>query len=99
MATIDRLENLNPKNLGLAHNGFFSSRGEIKNIFQNSRQCANDVRRYITENKENDEDIAGDLFQLYYIDELAIYSPENILNCCRLLVRRIRELNMNEKLQ
>jgi glyoxylase-like metal-dependent hydrolase (beta-lactamase superfamily II) len=97
MATIDHLENLNPKNLGLAHNGFFSSREEIKNIFQKARQCANDVRNYIIETKKKDEEIAKDLFTFYYTDELAVYSPQNILNCCRLLVRRIRELNTNEK--
>jgi len=99
MATIDRLEKINPVFLGLAHNGFFSSSEEIKNIFQKARQCANDVRDYIIENKKNDEDIAKDLFTFYYTDELAVYSPQNILNCCRLLVRRARELNANANSQ
>jgi glyoxylase-like metal-dependent hydrolase (beta-lactamase superfamily II) len=97
MATIDRLEKISPDYLGLAHNGFFSSSKEIKNIFQKARQCANDVRDYIIENKKNDEEIAKDLFIFYYTDELAIYSPQNILNCCRLLVRRVRELNKNRQ--
>ena len=96
MATIDRLEKLNLKTLGLAHNGFFPSPEEIKNIFQKARKCANDVRDYIIENKKNDDDIAKDLFTFYYTDELAVYSPQNIFNCCRLLVRRVRELNTNE---
>lgn len=99
MATMDRLEKVDPDFLGLAHNGFFSSREDIKNIFQKARQCAGDVRDYIVETKKNDEEIAKDLFTFYYTDELAVYSPQNILNCCRLLVRRVRELNIHKKSQ
>jgi len=97
MATIDRLEKLNPDFLGLAHNGYFSSREDIKNIFQKARQCTSDVRDYIVKTKKKDEEIAKDLFTFYYTDELAVYSPQNILSCCRLLVRRIREFNQDKK--
>jgi 2-aminobenzoylacetyl-CoA thioesterase len=92
LETINRLEKINPDILGLAHNGVFSQREEIKNIFQKARNAANDVRTYIINNKKDDENIAQDLFNFYYTDELAIYSPQNILNCCRLLVRRNREI-------
>jgi glyoxylase-like metal-dependent hydrolase (beta-lactamase superfamily II) len=97
VATMNRLEKFNPDFLGLAHNGFFSSREDIKNIFQIARQCAGDVLDYIVEMKKKDEDIAKDLFTFYYTDELAVYSPQNILSCCRLLVRRVREFNRDEK--
>lgn len=97
MATLARLETMNPDFVGLAHNGFFSAREEIKNIFQKAVQCANDVRDYINQCKKNNDEIAQDLFTFYYTDELAVYSPQNILNCCRLLVRRVRELNKNDK--
>jgi glyoxylase-like metal-dependent hydrolase (beta-lactamase superfamily II) len=90
--TIDRLEKENPKYLGLAHNGFFSEREEIRNIFLKARKGANDVHNYIYDDKRSDAEIAKDLFDFYYTDELAIYSPQNILKCCRLLVRRVREL-------
>ncbi|MFZ3157856.1 MAG: hypothetical protein WA124_10190 [Smithella sp.] len=78
LATIDRLLALNPQILGLAHNGLFSRDEDIKDIFQKSRDAANYVKAYII---NDDRD-----------DELTIYSPENILNCCKLLVRRIKEL-------
>lgn len=91
MKTIDRLEKNNPMILGLAHNGLFSGSKSIEDIFQSAGKSAMDVKNYIIENKRNDEKIARDLFEFYYTDELTIYSPQNILNCCRLLVRRIRQ--------
>ncbi|HOX99373.1 MAG TPA: MBL fold metallo-hydrolase [Smithella sp.] len=93
MATIDRLESFRPKRMGLAHNGFFSTSGAIADIFCLSRKSAQDVRRYIEDCAMDDEDLARSLFGFYYTDELAVYSPDNILNCCRLLVRRVRELH------
>ncbi|KQC07570.1 MAG: hypothetical protein APR62_06295 [Smithella sp. SDB] len=92
MATIDRLSALNPEILGLAHNGLFLKNEDIKDIFQKSRDSANYVKKYIIYDNRDDETTAGNLFKFYYNDELTIYSPGNILNCCRLLVRRVREL-------
>ncbi|MCX5850337.1 MAG: MBL fold metallo-hydrolase [Deltaproteobacteria bacterium] len=91
LTTIDRLEKLAPMVIGLAHNGFYSESKEIREIFQSARKAANDVKTYIINDKRSDDDILQDLFHFYYIDELAIYSPQNILNCCRLLVCRINE--------
>jgi 2-aminobenzoylacetyl-CoA thioesterase len=91
LETIDRLEKLNPLNVGLAHNGFFLERKEIKNIFNTAKKSALDAKAYILKDKRGDEEIASDLFRFYYNDELKIYSSENILNCCRLLVRRIKD--------
>jgi 2-aminobenzoylacetyl-CoA thioesterase len=92
MKTIDRLEKINPMILGLAHNGLFSGSKSIKDIFRNAGKSAMDVKNQIIKNKLDDEKVAKDLFEFYYTDELTIYSPQNILNCCRLLVRRVREL-------
>jgi 2-aminobenzoylacetyl-CoA thioesterase len=92
LETINNLEKLNPLILGLAHNGFFSDSEEIGNIFNMARKSALDVEDYIVNDKRKEEEIAEDLFRFYYNDELKIYSPQNIFNCCRLLVRRIREL-------
>lgn len=93
LETIDRLEKVSPTFLGLAHNGLFSDRKNIASIFLNAKKAASDVRRYISGDKRSDEEIAKDLFGFYYTDELAIYSSQNILSCCRLLVRRVREIN------
>jgi len=90
--TIDRLESIAPDILGLAHHGLITNKKELAKIFSIARGCAHDVRNYVINENRNDEDIAQDLFRFYYTGELAVYSPNNILNCCRLLVRRIREL-------
>jgi len=92
LATIDRLSVLKPTILGLAHNGLFSRNEDIKDILQKSRKAANHVKTYVINDDHDNETIAQNLFRFYYKEELSIYSPENILNCCRLLVRRIREL-------
>ena len=92
LATIDHLAALDPMILGLAHNGLFLKDEEIKETFQKSRETANYVKAYVINDARDDETIARNLFKFYYHDELTIYSPENILTCCRLLVRRIREL-------
>jgi len=92
MATIDHLSALNPEILGLAHNGLFSKDEDIKDIFQKSRDAANYVKKYVINDCCDSETTAKNLFKFYYKDELTVYSPENILNCCRLLVRRVREL-------
>jgi glyoxylase-like metal-dependent hydrolase (beta-lactamase superfamily II) len=90
--TIDRLEKINPAMIGLAHHGFFTQRKEIRDIFKEAVKCMEDVRDYVTGNAGDDDEIAQELFGFYYTDELAVFSPRNILSCCRLLVRRVREL-------
>lgn len=91
MKTLDRLEKIAPDILGLAHHGLIADKKEIAKTFSVARGCAHDVRNYIINDDRNDEDIAQDLFRFYYTGELAVYSSQNILNCCRLLVRRVRE--------
>ncbi|MDI6743127.1 MAG: MBL fold metallo-hydrolase, partial [Smithella sp.] len=93
METMDDLQTLDTDILGLAHNGLFLHRDDIKNIFQKAREDAVNLRKYIIANNENDDDLANRLFELFYMDELSVYSPRNILNCCRLLVKRSQESN------
>ena len=97
MNTIERLVSFEPAMLGLAHNGLFTDKKEIMEIFLKATDEAKGVRDHIFNDWREDEVIAGDLFRRYYHDELAIYSPENIMNCCHLLVRRIRECLPNKK--
>jgi 2-aminobenzoylacetyl-CoA thioesterase len=94
--TIKRIEKLNPAMVGLAHHGFFTGDREIKGVFKEAVKCMEDVRDYIKGSAEDDEEIAKELFGFYYTDELAVFSPQNIMNCCRLLVRRVRELQAGE---
>jgi glyoxylase-like metal-dependent hydrolase (beta-lactamase superfamily II) len=91
LATIDRLEKFHPQKIGLAHNGFFEMTETIREVFRQAKQTAVDVRHHIMQSSSGNEAAAEELFTFYYTDELAVYSPQNIRNCCRLLVRRIRE--------
>lgn len=91
METIDCLQKLDIEILGLGHNGFFINCHEIKNIFLKAKESAVHLRNYILDSNESDDDMTNILFKYFYTDELAVYSPQNILNCCRLLVKRSRE--------
>jgi glyoxylase-like metal-dependent hydrolase (beta-lactamase superfamily II) len=91
MATIRRLGALDPAILGLAHNGFFVQAPAVRKAFQTAITAAESVRDRVQKDKRAEKAIAQDLFRHYYHDELAIFSPENILGCCRLLVHRVRE--------
>lgn len=90
--TIRRLENINPAILGLAHNGLYLNEADVRRAFRDAVLSAEFAQDRILKDKREDEAVARDIFEYYYHDELAVFSPENILGCCRLLVRRVREL-------
>ncbi|MBP7231801.1 MAG: MBL fold metallo-hydrolase [Syntrophaceae bacterium] len=92
LATIDKLAGMDPMILGLGHHGLFCNHLDIENLFGLARQAALDVKNYVLNDNRDANAIAQDLFHFYYCDELAVYSKENIMNCCRLLVRRVREI-------
>jgi glyoxylase-like metal-dependent hydrolase (beta-lactamase superfamily II) len=90
VATINVLESLKPEIIGMAHNGF--TQGSYTRIMlQEARKAAESVMTRIVNDKREDRAIVHDLFSYYYHDELTLYTMENILVCCRLLVRRAKE--------
>ena len=91
MATIDTIESLKPEILGLAHNGIIQG-PDIEKMLQEAREAAQGIMARIIHDRRNDESVVHDLFREYYRDELALYTRENIFGCCRLLVRRVRDL-------
>jgi glyoxylase-like metal-dependent hydrolase (beta-lactamase superfamily II) len=91
MATIDRLEALEPSIIGVAHQGPIVGRKEIKTSFREVRQTAEDLRDLILSNQRDADDLVRDIFERYYRDELTMYTEENIINCARLLVKRAKE--------
>jgi hypothetical protein len=52
---------------------------------------ASDLRERLKNDRRNDETAVAGIFSEFYRDELTLYSRENILDCCRLLLRRSRE--------
>ncbi|NPU84018.1 MAG: MBL fold metallo-hydrolase [Syntrophaceae bacterium] len=91
MATIDRFETLKPRFIGLPHHGCFSGEEETPRAFAEARRAARETRARILGDARPDEDILRDLYHRSYRDELTIYSQENIIGCCRLLLRRSRQ--------
>jgi glyoxylase-like metal-dependent hydrolase (beta-lactamase superfamily II) len=89
MATIDAIVCLAPEFLGLAHN--VVARGpDVRKILDDARSAAVRIMERIRNDGRKDKLVAEDLAREYHRDELALYSGENILSCCRLIVRRVR---------
>ena len=90
MATIDSIEALRPDILGLAHNGIMQG-PEVQKTIQEAREAADGVMARIVNDRREDETVVQHILKEFYHNELKLYSKENILVCCRLLVRRARE--------
>jgi glyoxylase-like metal-dependent hydrolase (beta-lactamase superfamily II) len=89
MATIDRLEALEPRILCLAHQGPLVGEAARK-AFQAAREAARSLCEEIRSDPREEDAIIKDLYPRFYRDELALYTPENIIGCCRLVIRRSR---------
>lgn len=96
MDSMRRLKALRPKILGTTHRGYFEG-SEISDVFSQAENEALSLCRRIRSDGRDENTVAEELFQLYYCEELGIYSPENIRECCRLLVRRSREYKVEEE--
>lgn len=90
METLDRLQSLNPSIVCPAHQGILEG-DAVAEAFEESRRLAVDLRNRIRSDTRDTEEIAREVFETYYRDELAIYTAENIRNCARLAVKRARD--------
>lgn len=96
MKTIDRFEALKPRFIGLPHQGTFSGGEEVSRAIAEARRDAREIRERILGDSRPDEEILRDLYAASYRDELTLYPEENIVGCCRLLLRRSRESTKGE---
>lgn len=90
LKTIDRLASLSPAILGLAHYGITAG-GDIPAMFDMARRAATEMKESIISDTGSDEQIIARIFDRFYKDELTLYAKENIIECCRLLIKRSRE--------
>jgi 2-aminobenzoylacetyl-CoA thioesterase len=90
MATLERLASLKPTILGLGHHGVMQG-PEAGEAFAQAGRCASSLRERLRSRPGKEEGMIAEIFAEFYRDELTLYSRENIMNCCRLLVRRSRE--------
>ncbi|MGO9570190.1 MAG: MBL fold metallo-hydrolase [Desulfomonilaceae bacterium] len=91
VATLDRLEALQPSIIGVAHQGPVVGEKEAEEAFREARQAATELRERILRDQRDTDDVIRDIFNTYYRDELTLYTRENIVTCAKLVVRRARE--------
>lgn len=89
MSTIDRLEALQPEILGLAHQGPITGE-RVSEAFRQARASAIAIRELALSGAD-DEAVIETIFKKYYCGELKMYTRENIIACCKLIIKRSRE--------
>jgi len=90
IATLERLEKLNPAILGVGHQGPVIG-GEVEEAFRDAREKAVELRSKIINDSRDDGEVIQDVFNEFYTDEMTIYTRENIMNCAKLAIRRAKE--------
>lgn len=87
--TLELIRSLKPSIIGMGHQSPFIGRTAEVALAEACR-AAPELHLRILQDPRDDESVIADLFQEYYTDEFTLYSPENIRNCFRLLVKRSR---------
>ncbi|HOK06908.1 MAG TPA: MBL fold metallo-hydrolase [Syntrophales bacterium] len=90
MSTIDRLAGLGAQIVSPAHLGLFKGE-EARRCFSLAASNAAAMRDRLAADPRDDETVVDEIFREFYRDELLFYPRENIIGCCRLLLRRSRE--------
>jgi 2-aminobenzoylacetyl-CoA thioesterase len=90
MESLDALEALKPEILGIAHQGPIIGASEVRKAFDEARKEAFELRDMIVNDPDPDDVIARKVFDRYYVDECRLYTPENIMNCAGLIVKRAK---------
>jgi glyoxylase-like metal-dependent hydrolase (beta-lactamase superfamily II) len=91
METIDRLESLRPGIVAPAHQTVFQG-ADAGRAFDLARWEAEAMKKRILKHTGDDDRIIQEIYEDFYGDELLLYPRENIIGCCRLLLRRSREV-------
>jgi 2-aminobenzoylacetyl-CoA thioesterase len=88
--TVNRMKLLKPAIVGPAHQGPLTGH-QAETVFQEALEAAERVRNRVLEDNRPVEELVQEVFSEYYKDELLLYTPENIISCVRLLVKRSLE--------
>ena len=85
------IQSLDPDMICPAHQGPLKGEAAKKGIEEAMAATHAAIRRVKTA-KLSDEALAMELFRESYKDEFTLYTEENIQNCSRLLIKRVRDL-------
>ena len=84
-----RLEALEPRILCLAHQGPLVGE-DARKAFEEAREAARSLCEEIRNDPRDEDAIINELYPRFYRDELALYTSDNIIGGCRLVIRRSR---------
>lgn len=90
LETLDYLQSLSPRIVGLGHQGPLMDDQAARGLEQ-AREAALQLRDRLSQDPRDDRTVVEELVQEYYTGEFLLYTEENIRNCMALLVKRIRE--------
>ncbi|MCP4672665.1 MAG: MBL fold metallo-hydrolase, partial [Desulfobacula sp.] len=90
LATMDFIREYNPLILCPAHQGPLSGQAAMEGILESYDIAINTINM-IKQSDLGDKTLADQLFEQGYKDEFTLYTPENIQNCCTLLIKRSKE--------
>lgn len=89
MSTLEKLEALGPDILGLAHQGPITG-DNVPEAFRQAKKSAISLRDLVLSGIDEEELIEA-IFRKYYRGELKMYTRDNIVTCCKLIIKRSRE--------
>jgi 2-aminobenzoylacetyl-CoA thioesterase len=90
VATIDRIQSLDPQIIGPAHQGHLIANAASQGI-QDARDISISTIDRVKHTPLSDKELTREMFEQSYKDEFTLYTRENILNCTHLLIKRARE--------
>ncbi|HCY85455.1 MAG TPA: Zn-dependent hydrolase [Desulfobacteraceae bacterium] len=92
--TIDLIEGLSPACLAPAHQGPIIGEDNVVRAIDESRTATRDIIRKIRKGDQPEDTLIQEMFDTSYRDEFTLYTPDNIMGCTRLLVKRTKELSI-----
>ncbi len=94
LSTMNLIKEFCPFILCPAHQGPLSGKAAMKGV-QESYDLSINTINMIKQSDLEDKIVADQLFEQGYKDEFTLYTPENIQNCCNLLIKRSKEAKIN----
>jgi 2-aminobenzoylacetyl-CoA thioesterase len=90
LTTINFIKEFHPLIICPAHQGPLKGEHSARGIQESYDTTVNSIKK-IKQSALSDKRITQQLFEQGYIDEFTLYTPENIQNCCSLLIKRSKE--------
>lgn len=88
---LERIETYNPETICPAHQGPLVKKAAVDGL-KDAIITTDRLIHHIQSCQKPDDVLTQELFNNYYKDEFTLYTQQNILNCCALLVKRARQV-------